>query len=71
MPKAATDRFNKVVETAVLNSLNIAIRSIEPKNPNARRRGAAASVLAGLSGGVSGFFGIAALPIELPLKPRR
>ncbi len=66
MPKAATERFNKVIETAILNSLNIAIRSIEPnsKRPPAQR---AASVLAGLSGGVSGFFGIAALPIELPV----
>jgi EcsC protein family len=66
MPKAASDRFNRIVETAILNSLNIAIRSIEPnaKRPPARR---AASVLAGLSGGVSGFFGIAALPIELPV----
>jgi EcsC protein family len=66
MPKAASDRFNRVVEAAILNSLNIAIRSIEPnsKRPPAQR---AASVLAGLSGGVSGFFGIAALPIELPV----
>ena len=47
-------------------SLNIAIRSIEPqsKRPPARRT---ASLLAGISGGVSGFFGIAALPIELPV----
>ena len=66
MPKAATDRFNKVVETAILNSLNIAIRSIEPhsKRPPAHRT---ASLLAGISGGFGGFFGIAALPIELPV----
>ena len=66
MPRAATDRINRVVETAILNSLNVAIRSIEPnsKRPPAQR---AATVLAGLSGGVSGFFGIAALPIELPV----
>jgi hypothetical protein len=66
MPKAAADGINRVVEKAILNSLNIAIRSLEPnsKRPPAQR---AASVLAGLSGGVSGFFGIAALPIELPL----
>ena len=56
-----------MVETAVLNSLNIAIRSIEPKSKRPPARRAAVSVLAGLSGGVSGFFGIAALPIELPL----
>jgi hypothetical protein len=66
MPKTASDRINKVVETAILKSLNIAIRSIKPhsKRPPSHR---AASVLAGVSGGISGFFGIAALPIELPL----
>jgi hypothetical protein len=66
MPKAANDRINKVLEAAILQSLNIAIRSIEPRSrrPPAHR---AASVLAGLSGGVAGFFGVAALPIELPL----
>jgi EcsC protein family len=66
MPKVAADRINKVVEAAILNSLNIAIRSIEPrsKRPPARRT---ASVLAGISGGVGGFLGFAALPIELPV----
>jgi hypothetical protein len=66
MPRAASERINRVVETAILNSLNVAIRSIEPKStrPPAHR---AASVLAGISGGVGGFFGIAALPIELPV----
>jgi EcsC protein family len=62
MPKAASDHFNKVVEAAILKALNIAIRSIEPqsKRPPAR-------VLAGVSGGIGGFLGIAALPIELPV----
>jgi hypothetical protein len=66
MPKAASRRINKIVETAILKSLNVAIRSIEPqsKGPPAQR---AASVLAGLSGGISGFFGLAALPLELPV----
>jgi EcsC protein family len=66
MPRVATRGINKVVEKAVLNCLKVAISSIEPKSkaPPARR---AASVLAGLSGGVSGFFGLAALPIELPV----
>jgi hypothetical protein len=66
MPKVAADRINKVAEVAILKSLNIAIRSIEPrsKRPPAHR---ASSVLAGVSGGVSGFFGLAALPIELPV----
>jgi hypothetical protein len=66
MPKAASERINKVAEAAILNSLNIAIRSIEPqsKRPPQQR---AATLLAGLSGGVSGFLGAAALPIELPV----
>jgi hypothetical protein len=66
MPKVASDRINKVAEAAILNSLNIAIRSIEPqsKRPPAQRT---ASLLAGLSGGVSGFMGAAALPVELPV----
>ena len=66
MPKAASDHFNKVVEAAILKALNIAIRSIEPrsKRPPAPHT---ASVLAGVSGGIGGFLGIAALPIELPV----
>jgi len=66
MPGFASDRFNKVVEAAILNCLNAAIRSIEPhsRRPPARH---ASSLLVGLSGGVSGFFGIAALPLELPV----
>jgi hypothetical protein len=66
MPKAASKQFNRVVETAILSSLNIAIRSIESqsKKPPAQRT---ASLLVGVSGGVSGFFGFAALPIELPV----
>jgi hypothetical protein len=66
MPKPANWGINKVVEIVILNCLNLAIRSIEPrsKRPPARH---ASSMLAGLTGGVSGFFGIAALPLELPV----
>ncbi len=66
MPKAASHRINKAVERAILNCLKVAIRSIEPqsKAPPEQR---ASSLLAGVSGGVSGFFGFAALPIELPV----
>jgi hypothetical protein len=66
MPKIAGQRINKAVERAILNCLHVAIRSIEPqsKAPPEQR---ASSVLAGVSGGVSGFFGFVALPIELPV----
>ncbi len=66
MPKAASRRINSAVESAILKCLNVAISSIElqSKTPPSPR---ASSVLAGISGGVSGFFGFAALPIELPV----
>jgi hypothetical protein len=66
MPKVASRQINKAVEKAILNCLNVAISSIAPRSkaPPAQR---AASVMAGISGGVSGFFGLAALPIELPV----
>lgn len=66
MPKFATRRINKAVEAAILNCLNVAIRTIElqSKAPPAQR---AATLLTGVSGGISGFFGLAALPVELPV----
>ena len=66
MPRFATDRINTAVERTILNCLNVAIRSIAPgaARPPERR---ASSLLAGISGGVSGFFGLAALPLELPV----
>ena len=66
MPRFAADRINTTVERAILNGLNVAIRSIAPgaTRPPERR---ASSLLAGIGGGVSGFFGLAALPIELPV----
>lgn len=66
MPRFATDRINAAVERTILNCLNVAIRSIAPgaARPPERR---ASSLLAGISGGVSGFFGLAALPLELPV----
>ena len=67
MPKAATDRFNRAVERRSCSCLNVAItldRAAVESAPPAQR---ASSVLAGVSGGVSGFFGLAALPIELPV----
>jgi hypothetical protein len=66
MPKAANDRLNRALEVAILKSLNIAIKSLAPSTtrvPSVH----GASLLAGLSGGVSGFFGSVALALELPV----
>ena len=37
LPKAASNRINKAVETAILNCLNVAISSIEHKSKRRRR----------------------------------
>jgi hypothetical protein len=66
VPKVASRRFSKVIERAILNCLDIAINSIEPQSKH-RPANRVSSVLAGISGGVSGFFGLAALPLELPV----
>jgi hypothetical protein len=66
MPKAASAGLNRAIEAAILQSLNLAIRSIEPASKRRPATGLS-SLLAGINGGVSGFFGFAALPIELPL----
>ena len=66
IPEPASQRLKRIIEAAVLNCLTLAISSIEP---GSRRRPAprTAALLAGLSGGLSGFFGFAALAIELPV----
>jgi hypothetical protein len=66
MPKVASDRLNRAIEAAMMRCLTLAIGSIAPgaKRPPALQ---ASSLLAGINGAVSGFFGIAMLPIELPL----
>lgn len=66
MPKAMNAGLSRIAEVAILKSLDVAIKSIKPtsKRPPATKL---SSLLAGISGGVSGFFGAAALPVELPL----
>ncbi len=66
VPKAASRRFNAAVRTAILNCLNVAIKSIEPQSKKAPAD-RMASMLVGVTGGVSGFFGFGALPLELPV----
>jgi hypothetical protein len=65
LPRAATDRLNRVVEASILKCLDWAIGSLgeAPASPATWR----ASAIAGVFGGLSGVFGVAALPIELPL----
>jgi EcsC protein family len=66
LPRAASDGLSKAVEVAMLRCLKTAIRSLDETE---RRRPAMwlSNMAAGVTGGVSGFVGIAALPVELPV----
>jgi len=66
IPDGARRRLNAIVEAAVLQCLTIAVRSLD-RDPRRRPSSQSAAVLAGISGGVSGFVGLAALPLELPI----
>lgn len=66
LPRAASDGLNRAVEAAMLNCLKTAIRSLD-RAPRRRPMNYLSAVAAGIAGGVSGFFGIVALPVELPL----
>ena len=67
LPNSVSDRLRGIIENAMLACADVAVNSLdatvdlEPSPPWMGK------VLTGLSGGVGGFFGVAALPFELPL----
>jgi len=67
MPEQASAGLNRAIEAAMLRCLELAISSIEPKEKRPALAGHFSSLLVGLNGGISGFFGLVALPIELPV----
>jgi hypothetical protein len=64
-PRVAKARLDGIVQNAMLRCLDIAIGSFDDTSPQPDR--VVSSMLAGLSGGIGGAFGLFALPIELPL----
>jgi hypothetical protein len=66
LPRAASAGLSKAVEVAMLRCLKTAILSLDDTE---RRRPAPwlSNMAAGVTGGVSGFVGLAALPVELPV----
>jgi hypothetical protein len=71
LPKQADRGLTKVVELAMLRCLKTAIETLDSvPAPNGLPRPAAAalsSAVVGLTGGLSGMVGLAALPVELPV----
>jgi hypothetical protein len=66
LPKQADRGLTKVVELAMLRCLKTAIESLDGQ-PQLRPGRMMSSVAVGLTGGLSGFVGLAALPVELPV----
>jgi hypothetical protein len=64
-PRIAKAQLDKIIQTAMLRCLDVAIGSFEEKPTEPDR--VVSSLLAGLTGGLGGAFGIVALPIELPV----
>jgi hypothetical protein len=66
MPKSVNRRLRQAVRTAIFKCLEMAVASLEEEDglPSSEWT---AKVITGLTGGVGGFFGMVALPIELPL----
>jgi hypothetical protein len=66
LPKAADRGLSKAAETAMMRCLKTAIRTLDEKEER-RPKPWLSSMAAGVTGGVSGFVGVAALPHELPV----
>jgi hypothetical protein len=67
LPKQADRGLTKVVELAMLRCLKTAIESLDGTPERRPAAAALSSVAVGLTGGLSGLVGLAALPVELPV----
>jgi hypothetical protein len=67
LPRTASAGLSKAVEAAMRRCLKTAINSLDPAAPQRPPATWLPTMFCGVTGGVSGFFGMAALPVELPL----
>jgi hypothetical protein len=66
LPSRAGDKISRVTHDSLLAAVNMAVKTMDPRGrgrPRPRRH----TAIAGLAGGVGGAFGLAALPVELPI----
>jgi hypothetical protein len=67
LPKSWNNVVNKSAHAALLKALSVAVATLgKPKGGGSREF--LHKVLAGTSGGIGGLFGLAALPVELPIS---
>jgi hypothetical protein len=67
LPRGWNDTVNKATKAALLRSLELAVATLG-KQHRRRSKELFHKVLVGTSGGIGGAFGLAALPIELPIS---
>ena len=66
LPKSVNRQISGMVRNAVMKALAVAVDTLDEKPPRSPAIGFS-SFLAGVTGGVSGLFGFAALAVELPM----
>jgi EcsC family protein len=67
LPKNWTNVVNKAAHGALLKALGLAVATLGKRNQRGSRE-FFHKILAGTSGGIGGAFGLAALPVELPIS---
>ncbi len=67
LPDRVNARLREVIKTAIVKCLETAVDSLDEDDAFAAPDDWFGKVMTGIAGGVGGFFGIVALPFELPL----
>ena len=67
LPQGWTDIVHKAARAALTRALNVAVASLGKRSPS-RASEKFHKILVGASGGVGGAFGLAAVPVELPIS---
>jgi hypothetical protein len=67
LPEAASDQLMKVTHKALFKASEVAIATLKPA-PHTKASSRLHKFSVALSGGVGGFFGLAALAVELPIS---
>src|SRR6185503_11996427 len=68
LPEGWSNVVHRATQAALTRALNVAIATLDTRQPRKRSSEQFHKLLVGASGGLGGAFGIAALPVELPLS---
>jgi hypothetical protein len=68
LPDGWSNIVHRAAQAALSRALNVAIATLDARQPRKRASEQFHKLLVGASGGLGGAFGLAALPVELPLS---